>query len=67
MDSVMQDRAGMTDAEWKVRCDLAALYRICDHLGWTDLLDTHMSVRVPGEPNCFLINHYEENFDEITA
>jgi ribulose-5-phosphate 4-epimerase/fuculose-1-phosphate aldolase len=50
MDSLMQDRAGMTDAEWKVRCDLAALYRICDHLGWTDLLDTHMSVRVPGEP-----------------
>ena len=67
MDSLMQDRVGMTEAEWKVRCDLAALYRICDHLGWTDLLDTHMSVRVPGEPSCFLINHYEENFDEITA
>ena len=67
MDSIVQGKASMSDAEWKVRCDLAALYRICDHLGWTDLLDTHMSVRVPGEPNCFLINHYEENFDEITA
>ncbi len=67
MDSLMQDRVNMTEAEWQARCDLAALYRICDHLGWTDLLDTHMSVRVPGEPNCFLINHYEENFDEITA
>jgi len=67
MDTVMQNGLGISEAEWKVRCDLAALYRICDDLGWTDLIDTHMSVRVPGEPNCFLINHYEEMFDEITA
>ena len=53
--------------EWRGRVDLAAMYRIFDHLGWTDLLDTHMSVRVPGEPDRFLINHYEEMFDEITA
>jgi len=64
---MMQNGLGVTEAEWKARCDLAALYRICDDLGWTDLIDTHMSVRVPGEPNCFLINHYEEMFDEITA
>ena len=67
MDTVMQNDLGISEAEWKARCDLAALYRICDDLGWTDLIDTHMSVRVPGEPNCFLINHYEEMFDEITA
>jgi ribulose-5-phosphate 4-epimerase/fuculose-1-phosphate aldolase len=67
MDTVMQSGLGVSEAEWKARCDLAALYRICDDLGWTDLIDTHMSVRVPGEPNCFLINHYEEMFDEITA
>jgi len=64
---VPPDRVNMSETEWQARCDLAALYRICDHLGWTDLLDTHMSVRVPGEPDCFLINHYEEMFDEITA
>jgi ribulose-5-phosphate 4-epimerase/fuculose-1-phosphate aldolase len=57
----------MTDAEWQARCDLAALYRVVDHLGWTDIIATHMSVRVPGEPDCFLINHYEEMFHEITA
>jgi ribulose-5-phosphate 4-epimerase/fuculose-1-phosphate aldolase len=57
----------MTSAEWQARCDLAALYRICDHFGWTDILATHMSLRIPGEPNHFLINHYEEMFDEITA
>jgi ribulose-5-phosphate 4-epimerase/fuculose-1-phosphate aldolase len=67
MDTVMQNGLGVSEGEWKARCDLAALYRICDDLGWTDLIDTHMSVRVPGEPNCFLINHYEEMFDEITA
>ncbi len=67
MDTLVQDRVSMSEAEWQSRCELAALYRIVDHLGWTDLLDTHMSVRVPGEPNCFLINHYEELFDEITA
>jgi ribulose-5-phosphate 4-epimerase/fuculose-1-phosphate aldolase len=57
----------MTDAEWEARCELAALYRVVDHLGWTDLIDTHMSVRVPGEPDTFLINQYGEMFDEITA
>jgi ribulose-5-phosphate 4-epimerase/fuculose-1-phosphate aldolase len=67
MDTVVHESLGVSEAEWQARCDLAALYRICDDLGWTDLIDTHMSVRVPGEPHCFLINHYEEMFDEITA
>jgi len=57
----------MTDAEWQTRCDLAALYHVVDHLGWTDLINTHMSARVPGEPDTFLINRYGEMFDEITA
>ena len=59
MDTMVSGRVGMSEAEWQARVDLAALYRICDYLKWTDLIDTHMSVRVPGEPNCFLINHYE--------
>lgn len=59
--------ATMTEAERQARRDLAALYRIVDHFGWTDILATHMSVRIPGEPNTFLINHYEEMFHEITA
>ena len=61
------DRPNMTDAEWQARCDLAALYRITELYGWTDTIDTHMSVRIPGEPNCFLINNYGDLFDEITA
>ena len=68
MDSVIaQDRVNMTEAEWQVRCDLAALYRITDVYGWTDTINTHMSVRIPGEPTAFLINNYGDLFHEITA
>lgn len=54
-------------AEWQARCDLAALYRIVDHFGWTDVINTHMSARVPDEPGAFLINPYDLMFHEITA
>jgi ribulose-5-phosphate 4-epimerase/fuculose-1-phosphate aldolase len=57
----------MSDAEWQTRCELAALYHVVNHLGWTDLINTHMSARIPDEPNTFLINNYGEMFDEITA
>ena len=68
MDSVVQqDRVNMSEAEWRVRCDLAALYRITDLYGWTDTINTHMSARIPGEPNAFLINNYGDLFHEITA
>ena len=68
MSSAMKlARADMTDAEWQTRCDLAALYHVVHHLGWTDLINTHLSARVPGEPDTFLINRYGEMFDEITA
>jgi ribulose-5-phosphate 4-epimerase/fuculose-1-phosphate aldolase len=68
MSAALQlNRANMTDAEWQTRCELAALYRVVDHMGWTDLINTHMSARIPGEPNAFLINNYGEMFDEVTA
>jgi ribulose-5-phosphate 4-epimerase/fuculose-1-phosphate aldolase len=68
MDSVIQqDRVNMSEAEWQARCDLAALYRITDLYGWTDTINTHMTVRIPGEPTAFLINNYGDLFHEITA
>ena len=60
-------RNDMTAAEWQARCELAALYRIVDHFGWTDTINTHFSARVPDEPDTFLINRYGEMFDEVTA
>ena len=67
MSAALQLASGMSDAEWNTRCELAALYRICHEIGWTDLINTHMSARVPNEPEYFLINNYGETFDEITA
>jgi ribulose-5-phosphate 4-epimerase/fuculose-1-phosphate aldolase len=65
--ALKQPETRMTDAEWQTRCDLAALYHVVHHLGWTDLINTHMSARIPGEPETFLINRYGEMFDEVTA
>lgn len=67
MSAALKVASGMSDAEWHTRCELAALYHICQDLGWTDLINTHMSARIPGEPDYFLINNYGETFDEITA
>jgi ribulose-5-phosphate 4-epimerase/fuculose-1-phosphate aldolase len=57
----------MTEAEWQVRVDLAAAYRLVAHYGWDDLIDTHISARVPDTDHHFLINPYGLMFDEITA
>jgi ribulose-5-phosphate 4-epimerase/fuculose-1-phosphate aldolase len=67
MSSVMTSRPPVTDAEWETRCDLAALYHIVHDFGWTDIINTHISAQVPGEPGHFLINRYGDMFDEITA
>jgi ribulose-5-phosphate 4-epimerase/fuculose-1-phosphate aldolase len=57
----------MSEVEWRTRCDLAALYRILHHLRMTDMIYTHMTARIPGEDDTFLINNYGELFDEVTA
>lgn len=54
-------------SEWNARCQLAALYRLIAHYKMTDLIDTHISLRVPDEPNHFLINRYGVTFDQMTA
>ena len=53
--------------EWQVRVDLAACYRLVALYGWSDLVFTHISARVPGPEHHFLINPYGLMFDEITA
>jgi ribulose-5-phosphate 4-epimerase/fuculose-1-phosphate aldolase len=35
-------------AEWQLRVDLAACYRLVARFGWDDLIFTHVSARVPG-------------------
>jgi len=53
--------------EWQLRCDLAACYRLVAVYGWSDLVFTHVSARIPGPEHQFLINPYGLMFDEITA
>ena len=60
-------RAQVSAAEWQARVDLAAAYRLVAAFKWDDLVFTHVSVRVPGADNQFLINPYGLMFEEITA
>ena len=53
--------------EWQLRVDLAAAYRLVALYGWSDLVFTHISARIPGPEHAFLINPYGMMFDEITA
>ena len=60
-------KAKVSPEEWQARVDLAACYRLMDLYGMTDLIANHISMRVPGEPDHFLINAYGLLYDEITA
>src|SRR5881409_4095264 len=53
--------------EWAARVDLAAAYRLVSLYKWEDLVFTHISLRVPGAEDEFLINPYGVFCDEITA
>jgi ribulose-5-phosphate 4-epimerase/fuculose-1-phosphate aldolase len=60
-------RHDISDAEWALRVDVAACYRLIARFGWTDLIYTHVSARVPGRSDLFLLNPYGHLFEEITA
>jgi ribulose-5-phosphate 4-epimerase/fuculose-1-phosphate aldolase len=57
----------MDATEYDLRCELAAVYRLVAHYRMTDLIFTHISLRLPGPDHHFLINPYGLLFDEITA
>jgi len=63
----MDIRSQVTAEEWETRVNLAATYRLVAQFGWSDLIFTHISARVPGGDHHFLINPYGMLFDEVTA
>ena len=65
--SVASLRLEKRSAEWEQRDELSACYRLLAHYKMTDLIYTHATVRVPGEPGHFLINPYGHRWEEITA
>jgi ribulose-5-phosphate 4-epimerase/fuculose-1-phosphate aldolase len=60
-------RNQVSPEEWQTRVDLAACYRLVAMYGWDDLVFTHISARVPGPDEHFLINAYGLLFEEMTA
>lgn len=60
------DAGAMSRAERQARHDLASLYRLVDHHGWTDLVYNHISAKIPGEPDAYLVNPYGLLYDEVT-
>ncbi|WP_420392490.1 class II aldolase/adducin family protein [Acuticoccus sp.] len=61
----MRDR--VSEEEWEARVNLAAAYRLVALWGMDEMIANHISVRVPGEPQAFLINPYGYFYEEITA
>lgn len=66
-DALIDRPAGMDADEWRLRVELAACYRIVDHLGWTELIYSHITTRLPGASDEFLINPYGLRYDEVRA
>jgi len=62
-----QGRTNPAKTEAELRRELAAVYRLLAHFKMTDLIFTHVSVRIPGPEHHFLLHPYGLLFEEITA
>src|SRR5215218_3852413 len=60
-------REQVSAEEWQARVDLAACYRLTDMYGMTEMIANHISCRVPGHNDQFLINPYGMLYEEIDA
>jgi ribulose-5-phosphate 4-epimerase/fuculose-1-phosphate aldolase len=60
-------RNSVSPEEWQARVDLAACYRLVAHYGMSDMIANHITLRVPGEDDAFLINPYGMMYEEMTA
>ena len=59
--------AAMSAEEWQMRLELAACYRVVDHMGWSEMTANHITVRVPGPAKQYLINPFGLLYSEVTA
>lgn len=60
-------KESVSEAEWQARVDLAALYRLVDHYGWISLNYNHIGMRVPDQPDHFLIKVHSLMYHEVCA
>src|SRR5437660_37029 len=66
MSTVFASRKDIS-LEKNLRQQLSAAYHVAHHLGWSELIYSHISVRIPGPEHHFLINPYGLRYDEVTA
>lgn len=57
----------VSEAEWDLRVNLAACYRLVAKYGMTDLVYNHITARVPGPEHHILISGYGMLYEEVTA
>ncbi len=57
----------MSEAEWQARVDCAAAHRFVAHYGWTNMIYNHVTMRVPDQPDHFLLKPHALMFEEVTA
>ena len=60
-------REQVSQEEWDARVNLAACYRLMHEFGMTEMIANHISARVPGTTDQFLINPYGMLYEEMTA
>src|SRR5262249_9632636 len=65
IESPVRDRVGAE--EWRLRCELAAAHRLVAHFVFVDLTYNHISARVPGEPQHFLVKADNVFMEQVTA
>src|SRR5271155_2806879 len=60
-------KKAICEEEWQIRVDLAACYRLVADFRWDDTILNHISVRIPGQTDSFLLNPFGLMFEEVTA
>ena len=63
----VQGAIAASEAEWQVRVDLAAMFRLTHIMGWDDTIWNHITARVPGTDHTFLMHRFGLLYEEITA
>ncbi len=66
-DTIPSTVAARTHHEWVLRVQLAEFYHLIDFLGWTEMIFNHISARVPGSKDHYLVNPFGLYYDEITS
>ena len=60
-------RQRVSNAEWELRCQLAAAHRLVAHNNIVDMTYNHISARLPDEPTHFLVKADNVFMEQVTA